>query len=342
MPPKPWIAAGERTTAARGRTPTSSCPRPIARAPCRAADLERLATAALLIGREKEFERTQERAHRKYRDAGDRPSAARCAFWIGLLLFLRGATGPATGWHGLRSLVSRAVNAERYHEKPPLLAAYYSYWSGLPMAGRFESYTRPHRGFAPVADQRRPHAGHRRLAVLGVRVEQGDIEGNLRGGDRPECRASRIAFGKARREERFAGMPVPGYFRKPFGPGWALVAKPDTTRTSSRPRGSRTDSGTPSCASGRWTTLSGPALLPGGHGRVSSHSRRARAADVRAHRERSPRLEPPPPGAARVPPGGPTGTRTRWTASPASTRGSPPPGSSSPRRTSQRIFAAAR
>jgi DNA-binding CsgD family transcriptional regulator/tetratricopeptide (TPR) repeat protein len=64
----------------------------------RPADLERLARAAFLIGREKEFERTLERAHRAYRDAGDRPSAARCAFWIGLLLFLGGKTGAATGW----------------------------------------------------------------------------------------------------------------------------------------------------------------------------------------------------------------------------------------------------
>jgi DNA-binding CsgD family transcriptional regulator/tetratricopeptide (TPR) repeat protein len=64
----------------------------------RAADLERLATAAFLIGREGEFERTLERAHRVYRDAGDRPSAARCAFWVGFRLFLRGETGPATGW----------------------------------------------------------------------------------------------------------------------------------------------------------------------------------------------------------------------------------------------------
>ncbi len=64
----------------------------------RAADLERLATAAFLIGREKEFERTLGRAHRAYRDAGDRPGAARCAFWIGLLLFLGGKTAAATGW----------------------------------------------------------------------------------------------------------------------------------------------------------------------------------------------------------------------------------------------------
>jgi hypothetical protein len=63
----------------------------------RAADLERLAIAAFLIGREKEFERMLGRAHRAYRDAGDRPGAARCAFWIGLLLFLGGNTGAATG-----------------------------------------------------------------------------------------------------------------------------------------------------------------------------------------------------------------------------------------------------
>jgi DNA-binding NarL/FixJ family response regulator len=64
----------------------------------RPADLERLATATFLIGRGAEFERTLERAHRAYRDAGDRPSAARCAFWIGFRLFLRGESGPATGW----------------------------------------------------------------------------------------------------------------------------------------------------------------------------------------------------------------------------------------------------
>ena len=53
----------------------------------------------------------------------------------------------ADGWH---SLVTEAVHPERYHERPPLLAAYYSYWSGLPIDGRFEIYIRPHRGFAAV------------------------------------------------------------------------------------------------------------------------------------------------------------------------------------------------
>lgn len=63
-----------------------------------AADLERLAIAAFLIGREREFERALERAHRAYGGVGDRAGAARCAFWIGLRLFLRGEAAPATGW----------------------------------------------------------------------------------------------------------------------------------------------------------------------------------------------------------------------------------------------------
>ncbi len=64
----------------------------------RPGDLERLANAAFLIGRETEFERALERAHRAYRDAGDGRSAARCAFWIGLRLLLTGKSGAATGW----------------------------------------------------------------------------------------------------------------------------------------------------------------------------------------------------------------------------------------------------
>jgi DNA-binding CsgD family transcriptional regulator/tetratricopeptide (TPR) repeat protein len=82
----------------------------------RPADLERLAIAAFLIGREKEFDRALERAHRAYRDAGDRPGAARCAFWIGLRLFLSGNTGAATGWmaRGQRVLEGRESVEQGY------------------------------------------------------------------------------------------------------------------------------------------------------------------------------------------------------------------------------------
>jgi flavin-dependent dehydrogenase len=52
------------------------------------------------------------------------------------------------GADGRNSLVAQTVQPEKYNERPPLLAPYYSYWSGLPMAGRFETYIRPDRGFA--------------------------------------------------------------------------------------------------------------------------------------------------------------------------------------------------
>jgi 2-polyprenyl-6-methoxyphenol hydroxylase-like FAD-dependent oxidoreductase len=52
------------------------------------------------------------------------------------------------GADGRYSLVAETVRPEQYNERPPLLAIYYTYWSGLPMNGRFETYVRPHRGFA--------------------------------------------------------------------------------------------------------------------------------------------------------------------------------------------------
>src|SRR5262245_50153879 len=52
------------------------------------ADLELLATAAYLTGRESEFQSCLERAHHAHQENADRAAAARCAFWLGLTLFL--------------------------------------------------------------------------------------------------------------------------------------------------------------------------------------------------------------------------------------------------------------
>ncbi len=64
------------------------------------ADLERLALAAYLTGRDPECERAWERAHHAYLDAGDAEGAARCAFWLALGLLMRGNVAPAGGWLG--------------------------------------------------------------------------------------------------------------------------------------------------------------------------------------------------------------------------------------------------
>src|SRR5262245_33946040 len=52
------------------------------------------------------------------------------------------------GADGRHSRVAETVRAEQYNERPQLLAPYYTYWSDFPLHGRFETYIRPHRGFA--------------------------------------------------------------------------------------------------------------------------------------------------------------------------------------------------
>jgi ATP/maltotriose-dependent transcriptional regulator MalT len=66
--------------------------------PLEAEDLEQLASAAYLTGRDLDFHRFLHRAHDGYLKASDRPHAARCAFWLGLNLLFRGDTGQANGW----------------------------------------------------------------------------------------------------------------------------------------------------------------------------------------------------------------------------------------------------
>jgi DNA-binding CsgD family transcriptional regulator len=61
-------------------------------------DVELLARAAYMLGRDGDYERWLERAHYGHLDAGDARRAARCAWWVGLSLALRGELAPARGW----------------------------------------------------------------------------------------------------------------------------------------------------------------------------------------------------------------------------------------------------
>jgi ATP/maltotriose-dependent transcriptional regulator MalT len=70
------------------------------REPLAAADLELLATSAYMLGREDEWIPIMERAHHRHSEARETRRAARCAFWIGMHLVLRGQMGPGTGWLG--------------------------------------------------------------------------------------------------------------------------------------------------------------------------------------------------------------------------------------------------
>jgi DNA-binding CsgD family transcriptional regulator len=67
-------------------------------APLAADDLERLATAAYLLGLDDDFHRLLDRAHQAHAKASACERAARCAFWLGLTLLFRGKDAQAGAW----------------------------------------------------------------------------------------------------------------------------------------------------------------------------------------------------------------------------------------------------
>ena len=126
------------------------------------------------------------------------------------------------GADGRHSLVAGAVKPEQYNEKPPLLCGYYSYWSDLPMDGRFETYIRPHRGFAAA----QTHDG---LTLVIAGWPEAEFEENKKHVEQSYLSAIDLApafaerLRAATRQAPFAGATVPNFFRKPYGPGWVLV-----------------------------------------------------------------------------------------------------------------------
>jgi DNA-binding CsgD family transcriptional regulator len=65
-----------------------------------ADDVELLAMSASMVGRMDEMLSLLERGHDALVDAGEPLRAARCAFWLGMNLALRGEMGQAGGWFG--------------------------------------------------------------------------------------------------------------------------------------------------------------------------------------------------------------------------------------------------
>lgn len=126
------------------------------------------------------------------------------------------------GADGLHSLVARTVRAPSYRVKQSLTCAYFSYWSGVVIEA-LESY-KPERCsiFAfPTNDH---------LACITVEWPlqdfpsvRSDIEGHFHASIELVPRlAERVRNG--RREDRFLGTAEqPNFYRKPYGPGWALV-----------------------------------------------------------------------------------------------------------------------
>lgn len=146
---------------------------------------------------------------------------------------LRGRTkgGPETefragivvGADGLHSLVARAVDAPAYQDRGSLTCACYAYWADVPVDGG-ELYPRgdrfviafPTHDDLTVVVTMWPHAE--------ASTFRRDVEANYLGtlDERVPELAQRVRGG--RRQGHFVSTAeLPNVFRRPFGPGWALV-----------------------------------------------------------------------------------------------------------------------
>ncbi len=126
-----------------------------------------------------------------------------------------GADGP---W----SSVARAVDPPEYDTVPSLTCGYYSYFSGVRLSA-CEVHPRPGcstLGF-PTND------GLTCVAIERPKDEFEAWRADIEGGFFKTLESTADLFERVRagkREERFAGTSgIANYFRKPYGPGWALV-----------------------------------------------------------------------------------------------------------------------
>ena len=126
------------------------------------------------------------------------------------------------GADGLRSLVARRVEAPVTAEKPAVCCAYYGYWSGVPVRDS-ELYARDRRIVIAFPTNDGLTCIFIEWPVEEFAAFRADVEGNFRRTiDLAPALAERV--GRGRREECIVGSgDLPNVFRRPYGPGWALV-----------------------------------------------------------------------------------------------------------------------
>lgn len=129
--------------------------------------------------------------------------------------------GIIIGADGKNSHLAKAVEAAEYQTRPRLQYSYYTYLRDLPTDG-METYIRPYRGFAAAQTN-----DGLTMVVAGwpyaeAAAYKADVEATfLKTIELAPDFARRVRA--AARVAPFLGGAVPGFFRTPFGPGWALV-----------------------------------------------------------------------------------------------------------------------
>jgi 2-polyprenyl-6-methoxyphenol hydroxylase-like FAD-dependent oxidoreductase len=126
------------------------------------------------------------------------------------------------GADGIRSMVAREVDAPAYNVRPVYSCAYYTYWDNLPVQGA-ELYIRPDRMLVAGPTNNGQTLIISYWPIADFHNVRSDIEGHFMAAlDLAPGLAERARSGK--RAERFRGTAdLQNFYRRPFGPGWALV-----------------------------------------------------------------------------------------------------------------------
>lgn len=126
------------------------------------------------------------------------------------------------GADGIRSFVARSVQAPAYNARPALTCTYCSYWNDLPLAG-IELYVRPGQMIILVPT----NDGQTSISAFWPNAAFPEVRANIE--ERFMWAVASIP-GLAERVRgaqqigQFHGSAdMPFFFRKPYGPGWALA-----------------------------------------------------------------------------------------------------------------------
>jgi len=126
------------------------------------------------------------------------------------------------GADGVSSFVAQAVQAPEYDVRPVAACCYYSYFSGV-RQDDIELYVRDDCAFGGAPTNDGLHLVMVNWPTRDFPAVRADVEGHVwRALEKSPDFLARVREG--RREEKWYGTAgVPGYFRRPYGRGWALV-----------------------------------------------------------------------------------------------------------------------
>jgi flavin-dependent dehydrogenase len=127
------------------------------------------------------------------------------------------------GADGMHSLVAREVNAPVYQTHNVLTCCYYSHWSNLPL-DTLQMYLAPQGSVVAFPT-------NNNLALIGISLPYNrfnevrlDVTTNFLATVALLAPMLSALTTRATLEERFMGTgDLPNFFRKPYGPGWALI-----------------------------------------------------------------------------------------------------------------------